>query len=66
MIAWLLLALGLVLVVEGLVFALAPSRLEEIIAMMARIPRETRRMIGLAALAMGVALVWVARSLGLS
>jgi len=66
MIAWVLLALGLVLVVEGLVFALAPSRMEDIVALMARMPRETRRMIGLMALATGVVLVWAARALGLS
>ena len=56
------LALGLVLVVEGLAFALAPSRLEEIVALIARMPQETRRMIGLAMLAAGVVLVWIGRS----
>ncbi|MFN3937797.1 MAG: DUF2065 domain-containing protein [Gemmobacter sp.] len=56
-----LLALGLVLVVEGLAFALAPSRLEEIVAFIARIPPETRRMIGLGMVALGVLLVWLAR-----
>jgi len=66
MIAWVLLALGLVLVVEGLVFALAPSRMEDIVALMARMPRETRRLIGLMALATGVVLVWAARALGLN
>ena len=62
--AWIVLAVGLVLVVEGLVFALAPSRLEELAQIIARIPIERRRMIGLVALAAGVVLVWVARSLG--
>jgi uncharacterized protein YjeT (DUF2065 family) len=65
MIAWGLLALGLVLVVEGLAFALAPWRMDDILALMAKIPRETRRLIGLIALATGVALVWMARALGL-
>jgi len=60
----LLLALGLVLVVEGLVFALAPSRLEEMLATIQRIPPETRRLIGLLALTCGVALIWAARALG--
>lgn len=64
MIGYVLLALGLVLVVEGLVFALAPSRLEDLLATITRIPPETRRMIGLGALAMGVALIWVARAWG--
>ena len=63
--SWVLLALGLVLVVEGLVFALAPSRLEELLAFVARMPVETRRLIGLTALALGVVLVALARQLGL-
>jgi uncharacterized protein YjeT (DUF2065 family) len=62
--AWIVLAVGLVLVVEGLVFALAPSRLEELAQIIAQIPVERRRVIGLVALAAGVVLVWVARSLG--
>jgi uncharacterized protein len=58
------LALGLVLCVEGLVFALAPSRLENALAALASLSPETRRLIGLAALAAGVLLVWIARLLG--
>ena len=58
-------AIGLVLVVEGLVFALAPSRLDDLLAMMARMPVETRRLIGLTALAIGVGLVALARFIGL-
>ena len=64
MIATLVLALGLVLSIEGLVFALAPSHLEDLLDALRAIPVETRRMIGLAALALGVALVWLARLLG--
>jgi hypothetical protein len=64
MIAMLLLGLGLVFCIEGLAFALAPSRLEDLLQALARIPVETRRIIGLAALAAGVVLVWLARSLG--
>ena len=63
--SWILLALGLVLIVEGLVFALAPSRLEELIELIARLPLETRRLIGLLALTLGAMLVWAARALGL-
>ena len=59
-----LLAIGLVVVVEGLVFALAPSRLEDMLALIARIPVETRRLLGLGAIAVGVALLWLARGLG--
>ena len=59
---WLLTGIGMVLVIEGLVFALAPSRLEELVKLIAEIPTDTRRTIGLAAIAIGVALVWLARS----
>lgn len=63
--AWLFLAVGLVLVVEGLVLALAPSRLEELLALFSQLPIETRRLIGLTALALGGTLVTVARLIGL-
>jgi hypothetical protein len=58
------LALGLVLVVEGLSLALAPSRMETLLAAFAALSRDRRRLIGLAALAAGVALVWLARRMG--
>jgi len=59
-----LLAFGLVLIVEGLVYALAPSLIEDLLAALRSVPIETRRLIGLAALACGVALVWLAAALG--
>ncbi len=59
-----LLALGLVLIVEGLVYALAPSLIEDLLAAMQMLTIEQRRMMGLAALAIGVILLWVAKSLG--
>ena len=62
--AWILLAIGLVLCVEGLVFALAPSRLEEILETLRNISPDSRSLIGLGALAIGVALIWVAKALG--
>lgn len=58
-----LLGLGLVLVFEGLVLALLPNRLEELIRMLDEIPLETRRIIGLGAIALGVFLVWLTRGL---
>ena len=51
-------ALGLVFVIEGLVFALAPSRIEELLRIFAEIPLESRRAMGLGAIALGVILVW--------
>jgi uncharacterized protein YjeT (DUF2065 family) len=56
----LLLGLGMVLVIEGLVFALLPGRLEDLLRLMAGIPPETRRIVGVSAMAVGVAVVWLA------
>ena len=56
-----LLAFGLVLVVEGLALALAPLRMEQVLALLATLSQDQRRMIGLAAVAVGVVLVWLAR-----
>ena len=61
----LLLGLGMVLVFEGLVFALAPSRLDDLLRLMDQIPVETRRLIGLAAMTVGVVLISWAVSAGL-
>ena len=55
------LAIGLVLVVEGLVLALAPSRMEDIVKALTQIPPDTRRMLGLVAVALGVLCVWLAK-----
>ncbi len=57
-------AIGLVLVVEGLALALAPSRLKDALAFIAALSRDQQRFLGLTALAIGVALVALARWLG--
>jgi uncharacterized protein YjeT (DUF2065 family) len=59
--SWVLLGLGLVLVIEGLAIALAPSRIEQVLAFLATLGPDRRRLIGLTAVAFGVALVWVAQ-----
>ena len=59
-----LMGLGMVLVIEGLVFALAPSRLEDLLRVLRDIPPETRRIIGLCALVAGAVLTSWAISLG--
>ncbi len=59
-----LLGIGLVLVFEGMVLALLPNRLEELIRMISDIPIETRRAYGLGAVALGVLLVWLAQTIG--
>ena len=61
---WILLVLGLVLVVEGLALALAPSRMEDALRLIVAMGRDRRRMLGLACLALGVALCWLAKGLG--
>ena len=64
MIATIFLAFGLVLIVEGLVYALAPSLVEHLLAAIRALPDDQRRVLGLAALAFGAVLVWCAKSLG--
>lgn len=59
----LILALGLVLAVEGLVLALAPRRIEDALRLIASLGLDQRRTIGLLALALGVVLVWAASPL---
>ncbi len=54
-----LLGIGLVLVFEGLVLALLPNRLEELIQLISDLPIETRRAFGLGAVALGVVFVWI-------
>ena len=61
---YVLAALGLVLIVEGLAWALAPSAIEAMLAALRELPIETRRLVGLAALAMGALLLWGAIVLG--
>ncbi|MCI2397929.1 DUF2065 domain-containing protein [Aliiroseovarius subalbicans] len=56
-----LLGLGLVLIIEGLVFALAPSRLDDLVAAMAALSRDQRRLIGLGALTLGVVFLWLSK-----
>lgn len=59
-----LLALGLVLIVEGLVYALAPSLIDQLLIALRAMPVEARRLMGLTALVIGLALVWAAKTLG--
>ncbi|MFD0857469.1 DUF2065 domain-containing protein [Roseovarius aquimarinus] len=58
------LALGLVLIVEGLVYALAPDLVERMLEALRGLPVETRRALGFGAMALGLALVWLGKSLG--
>ncbi|MBO9450040.1 DUF2065 domain-containing protein [Tropicibacter sp. R16_0] len=62
--ATILLALGLVLIVEGLAYALAPSLIERMLEALRQIPEVARRQVGLLALVSGLILVWLAYQLG--
>jgi uncharacterized protein len=59
--AW---AIGLVLIVEGLVLALAPLRFEDVLRTLVGFSRDQKRLIGLIAVALGAVLVAVARAMG--
>lgn len=57
-------AAGLVLAIEGLVLALAPTRIDALLDAVRRMPPEARRLAGLSGLAVGVLLLALARALG--
>jgi uncharacterized protein YjeT (DUF2065 family) len=61
---WVLLAIGSVLIVEGLALALAPLRIEQVMAFFARLSRDQRRVTGLVSIALGVVVLAMARALG--
>ncbi|EPX78849.1 Putative inner membrane protein YjeT (clustered with HflC) [Salipiger mucosus DSM 16094] len=52
----------MVLVIEGLVYALAPSLVERMLEALRAMPLETRRTLGLATLASGLILLWIFRN----
>ncbi|MCT4611332.1 MAG: DUF2065 domain-containing protein [Pelagimonas sp.] len=51
--------IALVLIIEGLVYALAPSLVERLLETMRDMPLDARRLTGLIALGLGVGLLWV-------
>ena len=57
----LLLGLGLVAILEGLVLALAPGRLDAMLATVRELGPDRLRLVGLVAVGTGVGLVWLAR-----
>jgi uncharacterized protein len=59
--AW---GLGLVLVIEGLVWALAPGMVEKMLLALRDVPPDQRRIVCLGVVALGVALVWLAGAPG--
>ena len=57
-----LMALGLVLVIEGLLYALVPGHVKTLMLSLQELPEDRLRLGGLAAMASGVVIVWVVRS----
>lgn len=54
-------AFGLVLVIEGLLWALAPGTARRMLEMVASMPPDQVKRLGTAAVAVGVMIVWLAR-----
>jgi len=55
-------AIGLVLVIEGLLYAVAPGRLKTMAEFASRMPDDMLRNAGIVAVAVGVAVVWLGKS----
>ncbi|MDI7863686.1 DUF2065 domain-containing protein [Rhizobiaceae bacterium n13] len=53
--------LAFFLIIEGLVYALAPRFLVDMARLLPAIPEQQLRLFGLGAIAMGVAIVWLIR-----
>jgi len=63
--AWILLALGLVMVVEGLAYVLAPSLVERLLEILRSLPENARRQMGALVVVSGLICLWLAFFLGL-
>jgi uncharacterized protein YjeT (DUF2065 family) len=57
----LIVALGLVLVIEGMLWALAPGLGRKLLQAAAETPESTLRLVGAAAVALGVFVIWLVR-----
>jgi uncharacterized protein YjeT (DUF2065 family) len=57
----LIVAIGMVLVIEGLIWALAPRAAVKVLQAAADMPEQTLRIIGACVVAAGVVIVWFVR-----
>ncbi|MCE8537142.1 DUF2065 domain-containing protein [Ruegeria pomeroyi] len=64
MIGLLVLALGLVMIAEGAVYALAPGMVVRLLEMLRSLPLAARRQTGLLSMVFGLILVWGAYQIG--
>ena len=62
MIETILIGIAMVLIIEGLAYALAPSLIERMLEAMRLMPMDMRRLIGVSAIAAGVAMLWILSS----
>lgn len=51
--------IALVLIIEGLAYALAPSLIGRMLEAMREMPLDMRRLIGVSAIAAGVTMLWI-------
>lgn len=56
-----LVAIGLVLVIEGVLYAAFPTGMKRTVAQVLELPESTLRVVGLLAAVIGLALVWIVR-----
>ena len=64
--SYVLTGIGLLLLIEGLVYALAPSLIEDLLAAMRQMSLNERRIIGFIAMLGGLVLLSIAHALGAS
>jgi uncharacterized protein YjeT (DUF2065 family) len=65
LISLILLAIGLVMIVEGLAYLLAPSLIEQVLEILRSLPEPSRRQMGGLVAVAGLLSVWGAFQLGL-
>lgn len=58
-----LLGIAMVLIIEGLAYALAPSLIERMLEAMRALPLDARRLMGVSSIAAGVVMLWILNSL---
>ena len=63
--AFIFLALGLVMIVEGLAYVLAPSLIERVLEVLRSLPIPVRRQFGALVVVSGLICLWLAFFLGL-
>ena len=63
--AYIFLALGLVMIVEGLAYVLAPSLIERVLEVLRSLPIPARRQFGALVVVSGLICLWLAFFLGL-